>query len=274
MVGIRRGTEISGGAGSPSGGGGERLPWLEPVEDEDEDGHGAGYGAEREAPGGYGGVVLAALVVLAGIAIVTAGVVWFRHHRAATADIGEVIHAEPGPYKVKPANPGGLEADEVGSVAAATSAGGDIDSVLDLSAVPEAPVARAKAGGKGTAAPAPAAPAPAPVAAAPAPVAAKAPPPKPAVANPAPIEVADAAPGGGGGAIQLGAFSSEAKAKAAWKSLAARFAFLKEMTPVVSAVESGEGKLFRLRASGSSEPAARLCAQLRVAGESCAVVGG
>lgn len=274
MVEIRRGTEISGGAGPATGDpvtrtGGDRLPWLEPVEDEDDAGYGGGYDADgAHEGGGYGGVLLAAIGVLAAIALVTAGIVWFRHHRAATADIGEVIHPEPGPYKISPPHPGGLDTAGVGAVAAGTSAGEDIDSVLDLSAVPETPVITRvppKPGGRRSAAPSPSSP-PAPQVAIAAPPAASAP--SPAASPP------EVAASGAGGAIQLGAFSTEAKAKAAWKGLSARFAFLKEMTPVVSAVDSGEAKLFRLRATGGTAPAARLCAQLRVAGETCAVVGG
>ena len=89
------------------------------------------------------------------------------------------------------------------------------------------------------------------------------------VAKPAPVEVEKA---GGGGTIQLGAFSSEAKAKAVWKSLASRFHYLQDMTPVVLPVEAGDTKLFRLRAAGGAMPTGQICGQLRIAGETCAVV--
>lgn len=279
MVEIRRGTGISGAGGGTLS---ERLPWLEPVEDEDDDGRGGGHGDPGDGPDGYGGVVLAGIAVLVAIALVTAGIVWFRHHRAATADIGEVIHPEPGPYKVKPPNPGGLDTQSVGAVAAGTSAGEDIDSVLDLNAVPETPMAtraaRPVAGRQSPAAPRVPPPPSDPLPAS-APVRqAGAAPPKPPAAAPVAVAEATAPPlpegAGAGGSIQLGAFSTEPKAKAAWKGLSSRFAFLKEMIPVVSAVDAGGTRLFRLRASGGPMPAARLCAQLKVAGETCAVVGG
>jgi len=284
MVGIRRGSEDGASGGS------DRLPWLEPVEDED-DGDYSTYG-EEPGGGGYGGVMVAVLGVLIAIAVITAGIVWFRHHRAATADIGETIHPEPGPYKIKPPNPGGLNTEQTGVVAAGTSAGEDIDSVLDLNAVPETPIAKRAKPGEKPAQPVPAAPAqpqqslsqmPIPVKPAPVPVppAAKpvpeakapskaAPPP---AAKPVPVKEPPAT-SGGGSTVQLGAFSTEAKAKAAWKTLSSRFRYLQEMTPVILPVQSGDTKLFRLRASGGSTPAGQVCGQLRIAGETCAAVGG
>ena len=80
---------------------------------------------------------------------------------------------------------------------------------------------------------------------------------------------------GPGTIIQLGAFSSEAKANAAWKALAGRFAFLAPLTPVIAAATVDSGTVYRLRAQ-TAEPraAAQICGRLRVAGETCLVVGG
>ncbi|MDO6416486.1 SPOR domain-containing protein, partial [Sphingomonas sp. BIUV-7] len=115
--------------------------------------------------------------------------------------------------------------------------------------------------------PLPALPATPPVAAVPPPA------PKPAPIPKAPVPAAPSAPSnaGGSGVIQLGAFSSEAKAKEAWKSLSSRFAGLRDLGLAISPVESGDKTLYRLRASGAAN-GARLCAQLRVAGESCSIV--
>jgi hypothetical protein len=264
MVEIRRGSE----GGSSGGPGGERLPWLEPVEDED--GYGYGPGPD-DHPGSYGGVIAAMLAVLVGIAIVTAGVVWFRHHRAATADIGEVIHPEPGPYKIKPPVTGGLDTEQTGKVAAGTSAGQDEQTVMDYNAVPEKPMItrRIEPGKKPQLVVQPSAPPPAPVAL---------PKPEPAPAlKPAKATTAPATPlspsATFAGTIQLGAFSSEEKAKAAWKTLSGRFAMLKEMTPAVTAVDAGDNHLFRLRATGATLPPAQICARMHVAGDTCSVVG-
>jgi len=94
--------------------GNERLPWLEPVEDEDD---------YPEAGGGGGGRIALWIVIALVVAAIAFGafILWQRH-RAASADIGQIIHAPPGPYKTKPANPGGLKVDENGVIAHAVSA--------------------------------------------------------------------------------------------------------------------------------------------------------
>lgn len=268
MAEIRRGGDLDGGGNKPAFG--ERLPWLEPVEDEDHD-------AYYPEGGGYGGVILAGVAVLLTIALVTAGILWFRHHSAATADIGQIIHAEQGPYKVKPQDPGGMKPDTTERVAADTSAGHDMDAPLDPSAMPEQSMVGPRAQAEAKVTPPPAPP---PTQVAQAPVAPKpatpAPPPPAPVAKPttAPAAPPVAAEPGASGQVQLGAFSSEAKAKAAWKGLSSRFDFLKEMTPVVSPVTTANGTLYRLRASGATIPAGRLCANMKVAGENCSVLGG
>jgi cell division septation protein DedD len=254
----------------------DRLPWLEPVEDEDDV-----YASE----GGYGGLILAAILVLVAIALLTAGILWYRGRQAGAAGNGQIIKAEPGPYKVRPPNPGGMTPDANGEVTYGTSAGQDVNSPIDLGALPEqpmrAPQERPAAPAQAQPQTAPGAPQPAappvakpvplpPVTAAPAPVPKPAPGPKAPAAS-VPPTAAPVSAGGGSGVIQLGAFSSEAKAKEAWKSLSARFAGLRDLGLAISPVESGDKTLYRLRATGAAN-GARLCAQLRVAGESCAPV--
>jgi hypothetical protein len=270
--------------------GNERLPWLEPVEDEDD---------YPETGGGGGGrLALWIVIVLVALAILFGGFILWQRHRAASADIGEVIHAPAGPYKEKPANPGGLAVNEGDVIAAKMGTGTDIDSPIDLTRIPEQPVTGP--GSDQSAAPAPA-PAPAavrpgapaaPPAATPAqpprvpphpalayapPTAAsapvvKAPPPAPvAKAPPAPsVPSAPSSASGGSGTIQLGALGSEAKAKQVWKSLSTRFSALAPLNMSITPVKVGDSTLYRLRASGGD--AKRLCAQLRVAGETCNVV--
>ncbi len=268
----------------------ERLPWLEPVEDEDD---------LYPEPSGGGRLAVWLVIALVVLALAIGGLVYWGRYRAAHADVGEVIHAQPGPYKEKPANPGGLKVDESGVIAEKMGTGTDIDSPLDLAQIPEQPIA-----GPGSdqnaapqAQPAPmrpgaSAPVPAPATAAqiparppvpahpaatvPPPVAASAPvvkAPKPA-ARPAPLvpppAAAPAAALSGGGTIQLGALGSEAKARAVWKSLSSRFGFLAPLAMSITPVKVGDATLYRLRASGGD--AHRMCAQLRVAGESCNVV--
>ena len=260
--------------------GNERLPWLEPVEDEDDYPEAGG--------GGDGGRIALWIVVgLVILAVAFGSFVLWQRHRASNADIGQIIRAQPGPYKVKPTNPGGLEVKESDVIASRMGTGNDIDSPIDLSRIPEQPVTgpgsdqnaaaspeAAVPGATGTPAAPPAAKVPAkptlayaPPSAASAPVV-KAPP--LAVAAKAPPVALKPPVTSGGGTIQLGALASEAKARQVWKTLSTRFGFLAPLNMSITPVKVGKNTLYRLRASGGD--ARRLCAQLRVAGESCNVV--
>lgn len=236
----------------------ESLPWLEAV-------------ASEDAPRGVSGRKMLAAVLLVFVAIALIASTFFLAGRRTVptdGDAPELIRADPRPYKVKPTDPGGLDVAGDSQTAFATSAGADTDAQIDLNAVAEAPVAR------------PVAPPPAPP---PAPAAvASSPSVKSASARPEPIKpaavVTPAPPPtgtGGSGVIQLGAFSTAAKAEAAWKALSGRFASLAAMTKIVIPVTSGGGtSLYRLRAGAGSPGAARaMCQALRVAGESCVVIG-
>jgi cell division septation protein DedD len=145
--------------------------------------------------------------------------------------------------------------------------GADVNSTLDLTALPEAPVTPP---GMPVAEPLLKAPPPTPRTPAVA-IAAKAPPPAKPAPAPAREPIVETAAPAGPGTIQLGAFSSEAKANGAWKSLSGRFAFLGGLTSSVIPVKSGDSTLYRLRA-GAGGDAKGVCAKLRVAGESCVVV--
>lgn len=242
----------------------ERLPWLEPVEDEDE--YPQGANGRRWAAFGL------ALLLIAGLLI--AGIVLLRRWHAAHADLGGIIRAPASPYKVRPADAGGLAVGSGDMVAEQTGTGADVDAPLALVA-PEQPVIgpgsrpaqAAPDAGAAVPQPAPAATARAAPIVLPTPKPASPPPSATAAAEPvsAPAQT-------GGGTIQLGAFSSEAKARAAWKSLSKRFAYLQPMTVGITPAEANGTTVFRLRASGG-EPAAQLCARLQLAGEACAVIG-
>lgn len=198
-----------------------RMPWLEPVEEDD----------QPSGPRFGKWIVLAilALVILGGAA---GGYHWWSQ-QGATGGHGELIPAPPGPYKIRPTEPGGMDIDGEGDTAFAASEGADPKGTIDMSAVPEEPIMKAapKAAGRG---------------------------------SEAPNEQT------GGGAIQLGAFSSEAAANSAWKGLAGRFAYLEPLTYTVIPIKTGDRTLYRLRASGPD--AASICGRLRVAGESCVSV--
>jgi hypothetical protein len=107
------------------------LPWLEPVDDEDEP---RGVSARK--------MLAALLVVLLAAAIVAGTFFWLGRQDPVGIGAPELIRAEPGPYKVKPADPGGLDVAGESGTAFETSAGQDSDAQLDLNAIAEQPVAR------------------------------------------------------------------------------------------------------------------------------------
>lgn len=210
----------------------EQLPWLQAVEDEDEP---RGLSARK---------MLAALAVVLLAGVIVAGT-FFWLGRSNRSDNGppELIQAPPGPYKVKPSDPGGLDVAGESETAFETSAGEDRDAQLDLNALPESPVAK-----------------PAPPAATP-----KTIPPnetkKPLPAEPPPS-------GAAGSVIQLGAFANQAQAERAWSALSARFPTIAAMTKMIVPFPGG----IRLRASAASPAEAKTaCQMLKAAGENCFV---
>lgn len=254
----------------------DRLPWLEPVEE------------EFDEPGGIttGKLLMWAVVALAVIGLIVGGFLWLRGRDAGTAGDGGLIKAPDAYYKERPAEDAApAEGDEI---VYSASKGNEVESVIDISGAAETPVnvdRPATAAAAPAIKPAPAAPT-AVVKTAPVPPAAKPAAPSPSATvdqavikqapkappKPKPAPVAAAAPiASGGSMVQLGAFSSEAKANSAWKTLSARFSFLSGLSNSVVAVQSGDKTLYRLRASGGN--AGDICKRLRTAGESCSVIG-
>ena len=207
----------------------DQLPWLQAVEDEDEP---RGVSARK--------MLAALLVVLIAGALVAGTFFWLGQRDAEVIGPPELIRAEPGPYKVKPQNPGGLDVAGESETAFETSAGEDKDAQLDLSAVPEAPVA---------------APRPEPKPAEPA-QASRAPEPRPQPT------------GARGSVIQLGAFANQAQAERAWSALSARFPSIGGLNKLIVPFSGG----IRLRAGATSPDEARkACQTLKAAGENCFV---
>jgi hypothetical protein len=235
----------------------DRLPWLEPVDDYDE---GAGISMAR--------LIGAVVVGLVALGLVIGGIFWLRNRDNAGGD-GTLIAAPEGPVKERPEEKGGMKVEGTGDVAYGASVGKDVNSTIDLSALPEEPVSGTPSAT--TPAPASAKPSPQPANSQTATIqqgpAAK---PAPPSARQAPVPpVGGAAPVGG--AIQLGAFSSQALANKAWSSLAKRFGFLAGLDHSVNGVPVGGKTLYRLRANAGGQ-AATLCAKLKVAGEACTIV--
>jgi cell division septation protein DedD len=210
----------------------EQLPWLQPVEDEDEP---RGLSARK---------MLAALaLVLVAAAIVAATYFWLGQRNSGADGQPELIHAPRGPYKVKPTNPGGLDISSESETAFETSAGEDRNAQLDTSKLPQGVVPKPPAeqpGAKPVEEPKPAAPA----------------------------EPQPKATGGTGSVIQLGAFANQAQAERAWTALSARFPSIGAMNKMIVPFSGG----IRLRAGAASPDDARqACQTLKAAGENCFV---
>jgi hypothetical protein len=210
----------------------DQLPWLQAVDDEDEP---RGISARK--------MLAALVVVLLAALVVAATFFWLGRRDAAVNGAPELIRAEPGPYKVKPPNPGGLDVAGESQTAFETSAGEDKDAQLDLSKIPEEPVAKPKE----------------PVQHLPSnetkvPVAPEPAPPKPS--------------GAAGTVVQLGAFQNQAQAERAWTALSARFPAIGSMSKLIVPFSGG----IRLRAGAASPADAKAaCQTLKAAGENCFV---
>ena len=209
----------------------DQLPWLQAVEDEDEP---RGVSARK--------MLAALLVVLVAGALVAGTFFWLGRQDAGVNGPPELIKAEPGPYKIKPSDPGGLDVSGESQTAFETSAGEDRDSQLDLNAVAETPVAK------------------------------PAPEPKHLPTNE--TKTPDAPPpeakptGGSGSVVQLGAFQNQAQAERAWTALSARFPSVAAMNKMIIPFSGG----IRLRAGAASPADAKqACQTLRAAGENCFV---
>lgn len=229
----------------------DRLPWLETV---DED--------YQEGPS----IIRIGLFVLLGLGLVAAaivGVYWYQH-RQLPQGTGELIAALEGDYKVKPDTPGGMKVEGEGDTAFATSEGqGGNNAAIDLKALPEAPmpgkrpdvvVPKSKAG------------------------AGMVPPSGGVLKVPAPgalpmVKPLPASTGTSGGAlVQLGSFPDEASANAAWAKASKRFSYLGPLGKSVQSATVGGKTVYRLRVnSGSASQASELCAKLKLAGEACFV---
>lgn len=215
-----------------AGGDTESLPWLEPVDDEDQ-------------PRGVSARKMLAALLMVGIAVaIVTGTLFYLGRQSGGSGPPELIRAEAGPYKVRPDDPGGLDVAGDSGTAFATGAGEDRDAQLDVGKMSEPPPPPPLAEG----APKPPPPVPKP------------PEPKPEV---------PATPGAPGPTVQLGAYGSTAKAETAWRMLSSRFPAVGALTKQV--VPYSGGFRLRAVA-GSSAEAKAACAAVTAGGENCFVV--
>jgi hypothetical protein len=193
----------------------DRLPWLEPIEEED----------NGPSPGKLIAAVLLGLVV---IGVIVGGLFWYGNRAAKSGD-PEVIAAPEGSYKVRPDSPGGMQVDNQASTQVATSDGKEKTSSVNpggerLAAAPATNGAQPRPG---------TAPAPAPQ--------------RPQ----APAQQARLS----GPTIQVGAFPSEAAANGEWARLAGRYPYLRGLQHAVQVHQRGGQTFYRLRAAGGQASA-------------------
>lgn len=223
----------------------DRLPWLEPGVDEEQE--------ERISPLRLLGLIIAGLVLIGAVV----GGIWWVQNRGASGGEGTLIAAPAGDYKIAANEADAKKFDGEHDVSFAASEGVSRDGRIDPSRVPEAPITGTK---PAAVKPAVADAKPAPSVSAPVGDGTR-----PRAATPA------AAPAGAGGTIQLGAYGSQTGAKDAWTKLSKRFAYLAPLAMSVESAEVGGGTVYRLRAAAGGE-AATICGRLKVAGENCMVV--
>lgn len=230
----------------------DRLPWLEPASDFDDDSVVSPYR-----------IILLILAGLALIGLVSGGIYALRHMGHSGGGEGKLISAPPGDYKIPAREADAKKFAGEGDASYATSEGMVQQARIDPSRLPETPVAgvgKAEALAKGVAAAKPEAKVTARVATV-------------TGMGPGGAGEAKSSKSGGVGVVQLGAYGSTALAKDAWSKLSKRFAYLGVLTPSVESVELGGTTLYRLRAAaGNGQAASALCGKLKVAGESCIVV--
>lgn len=234
----------------------DRLPWLEAVEEDGDEGISVGKMV--------GGILLALLA----IAVVVGGIFWLRDRNADPADGAELIAAPEEDYRIRPSEAGGMEVEGEGDAAFEASEGGSPEGQIDSNATPEEPVSGRRvasndgesSGGDSTAR----------IPASNQRLDESAPRRESAGTSRSSSNVPSAS---SGRLIQLGAYSSQAAANAAWAQLTGRRSFLGSLNKTVTSVDAGGRTLYRLRAVASSADAARqACSRLRSAGEACSVV--
>lgn len=224
----------------------DSLPWLEAEEDD----AGAGGFDSSQVVG------LAAILLVFG-AIFVALVYFLSNYNRGPVEIadGSLIEAPEGPYKERPADPGGKEFAGTGDVAPGVGQGETPDARLAEntgagSGDQDLNVAMPPIAGGAPAAPAPAAPAPAPT------------------ETPAPA----AASSSGGVGVQVGAYSSRARAQQGWSALLRQSAALEGFENRILEGQADRGSVFRLQAVAPSlAEANRLCSALKRDGLDCQV---
>jgi cell division septation protein DedD len=211
----------------------ERLPWLEGDDDADEP------GVDTARVAAFGVIGLLAVILVVG------GIWWGTHGHFAGGPKpdGSTIAAPAGPYKTKPADPGGKTFVGTGDESFAVAEGKSREGVLATDNAPQSSVD-----------PTAAATASAPAASAPA---------KPAAAP---------TPEAKGVGVQVGAYSNRATAEAGWSKLVTQLPALHGVSHRIVEGRADIGTVYRLQAVAPDVAEANsLCAKLKASGGACQV---
>lgn len=202
----------------------EHLPWLESDDDYEE----PGVDTARIAAFGIIGLLVIALIV--------GGIWWFtRNGGPGPAANGGVIAAPQGPYKTKPANPGGKTFQGTGDESFAVAEGESRDGRLASDDTPKPSVDAATVENTTAAA-------------------------------------KEAKEASSGVVVQVGAYSTHASAATGWQRLVNQFAVLKGVNHRIVEGQADIGTVYRLQAIAPDLAAANhLCSQLKASGGACQV---
>ncbi len=212
----------------------ESLPWLESADDYEEE---TGSDGTRLA-------MFALLGLAALIAIV--GGIWYATNRAPDSAMvadGSTIE-NPGEFKEKPEDPGGAEVAGTGAVAPGVAAGQRSEGrIADGSGAGPSIDTEQSGSNSGS-----------------------------SNASAGSQQASGSASNGGGVGVQVGAYSSRAKAEQGWKELSGRFSALSGFKYRIVQGQADIGTVYRLQAVAGSQSAANsLCTKLKSAGGSCQV---
>lgn len=210
----------------------DRLPWLEPVE-------------EEESGPSPGKLIAAVLVGLVAIGIIVGGLFWLGN-RATGGGGNEEVIASPGDYKVPAPEKGGLKVDDKGTTQVATAEGKEPTASINQGARPEAPVNQPQQTTQQ------ASPAPPQAQQQPQPQQAQGPAQQSRLSGPT---------------IQLGAFDSEAIANREWSRLSQRHPPLRGLQHEITVYRTPARTFYRLRAAGRDAHA--ICRRLA---EDCGII--
>jgi hypothetical protein len=211
------------------------------------------------------------------LALVAAGGAgWWAINKIGTRSV-PVIEADPRPFKVRPADAGGMRVpnqnelvlERAGQRSQSAAQAGRPAALAPGAETPDINGLRAAV--------APPTPAPARPAAAPAQPPAAAAAPAPAAQQPAAAQAPRPLPTTGRVQVQLAALASEEAARNEWDRISRRAPELFQgRQPIIARLDRGEGQspLFRLRASGlpDQDAATQFCEQWRSRGGACVPV--